>query len=249
MDGSAMLANRQRVFSLLVLLLSSVVYSATASASSVIVGGSNLLTQSSADQLATWLGEGDLKLTNIFTHSSNDATTSYDFHAAADGKGRTFVVAEVTNVGTSKIIVGGYNPQAWDSVSGYHTVPNTADRTAFLFNLTTPSRLDEKSLTAAPDPGQYQTSNQANSGPYFGAGADFLLYTDLNSGTASQYSYGDNGETVVGTGTGGAIPLKFDRLEIFTIADVAPLPSTALVGFVLLGGFALTKGRRRQIET
>ena len=40
---------------------------AAAQATPIIVGGSALLTAGTASQLETWLGEGPLTLTNIFT--------------------------------------------------------------------------------------------------------------------------------------------------------------------------------------
>ena len=33
-------------------------------------------------------------------------------------------------------IIGGYNPQSWDSSNNYHYTNNDADRTGFIFNLT-----------------------------------------------------------------------------------------------------------------
>ena len=261
MDGSAMLAIRQRVVSLLVSLLVTLVYSSSATASSVIVGGSTLLTQSSADQLATWLGEGDLKLTNIFSHTTGDGQNYSDFHNKVDGKGRTFTIAEVTSIGASKIIVGGYNPQSWSSDGTNNNAVTDPERTAFLFNLSAaiPFELKEKLVAVDNNVGLVRTNNQATHGPSFGSGSDFGIsapnsVSSLDRGSAYQYSYGPaglGGNTLLGTtlGVGQSIPFTIDRLEIFTVADVAPLPSAALVGFVLLGGFALTRGRRRQIGT
>jgi hypothetical protein len=56
----------------------------------VILGGSALLDSTDLTKLEGWLGEGELTLTNVFTKTIGD--DGVDFHAAADGKGRTFVV-------------------------------------------------------------------------------------------------------------------------------------------------------------
>lgn len=252
MDGSPMHANCKRLISTLVMAAFAFLGVANAKASSVVVGGTGLLTQSGVDQLATWLGEGDIQLTNVFTHTKSDSKTSYDFHTAADGKGRTFTVAEVTSVGgvSTSIIVGGYNPLSWNSSGNYNINPGNAGRTAFLYNLTSLFTLGQQPVSGNGDPGQYQTLNQngpsAFAGPTFGAGYDFGIDWTLNAGKAFQYSYGANGtggQNIVDAT--GVSTLTFDKLDVFTIANVAPLPSTALVGGVLLGGIVLLQARRR----
>ena len=255
-------ANCKRFFAPLVMAAFTLLGVASAKASSVVVGGTGLLTQGGVDQLATWLGEGDLKLTNVFTHAltpNGDSKTSYDFHTAADGKGRTFTVAEVTSVGvnvggvptTTKLIVGGYNPLSWFTAippaDSYHFAANNTDRTAFLFNLSSPAFvLKEKLISSPSDLGLNQTRNESAYGPVFGGGADFYLDQSLNAGQTYNYSYGANGtggQNIVDA-TSVSI-LTFDKLDVFTIANVAPLPSTALVGVVLLGGIVLLQARRR----
>ena len=253
MDGSPMHANCKRLISTLVMAAFAFLGVANAKASSVVVGGTGLLTQSGVDQLATWLGEGDIQLTNVFTHTKSDSKTSYDFHTAADGKGRTFTVAEVTSVGgvSTSIIVGGYNPLSWFTAippaDSYHFAANNTDRTAFLFNLSSPAFvLKEKLISSPSDLGQYQTRNESAYGPVFGGGADFYLDHSLNAGQSYQNSYGANGtggQNIVDAT--GVSTLTFDKLDVFTIANVAPLPSTALVGGVLLGGIVLLQARRR----
>jgi hypothetical protein len=99
----------------------------------IIVGGSSLLNAPYLAQLESWLGEGALTLTNIFT--KNATSTSVDFHAAVDGKGRTFAVMSASNNSTSAVI-GGYNPNAWNaSINNYVYTGNDVDKTAFIFNL------------------------------------------------------------------------------------------------------------------
>src|SRR5262245_26901215 len=57
-----------------------------------IVGGSSLLSLSDVTQLETWLGEGPLTLTNAYTKTPGDTSTT--FHNAVDGIGRTFAIIE-----------------------------------------------------------------------------------------------------------------------------------------------------------
>ena len=197
-------------------------------AGSSIAGGSGILTQSGADQLAAWLGEGDLALTDIFSHTSGDGKTSLDFHGAADGMGRTFSVLRVTNVnGTaSDLIVGGYNPHSWNSSNSTYFANALSDRTAFLFNLSAgtknPERLDSG--------GEYQTGNYSTSGPDFGGGDDLQVNTSLDDGYANAYSY--TGQLIGGV---RSISLTFSHLDVFTITPV-PEPSTALLGAIGLAG-------------
>ena len=106
-----------------------------------IIGGSALLTPASASQLETWLGEGPLTLTNIFTKTAGSTTA--DFHVAADGQGRTFSIMEVSGLvdipsglpvaGT--YVIGGYNPESWSSADQWHFSPPYGFD-AFIFNLT-----------------------------------------------------------------------------------------------------------------
>ena len=125
----------------------------TAAQASSIIGGSTLIDSASLTQLEGWLGEGQLDLTNIFTKQTG--STSLDFHAAADGKGRTFSVMQVSGTYASKdgtltdfsSVVGGYNPQSWNSLGNYNLVPDTALRTAFIFNLTDNTLFRENLLT------------------------------------------------------------------------------------------------------
>lgn len=257
MDGSPMHANCKRFISPLLMAAFTLFGVASATASSVIVGGTGLLTQSGVDQLATWLGEGDLQLTNVFTHSKkDDLKNSVNFHTDADGKGRTFTIAEVKSVGgvSATIIVGGYNPKSWytapDSDIYYNVGATNNGRTAFLYNLTEGYRLDEKSYPRINDPGQYQTVNASGYGPGFGGGFDLITSSNLNSGSAAPSSYEylpfslNPPTTVVGSNQGSVV-LTFDKLDVFTISAVAPLPSTVLMGVALLGGFALLQVRRR----
>ncbi len=184
-----------------------------------------LLTPPAESQLETWLGLGDLTFTNIFEKvvgcavgcSSLTSTTAADFHAAVDGQGATFTLFESVMPGTSTpLIIGGYNPQSWSSSGAFNLTATDAERTAFIYNLTTGLRQNQRSTTDTAyfagsfDFGQYQTFNGAPSwlgkllGPTFGApspyfpsdsdvghGFDLFVDSDLANGGYYQNSYGD----------------------------------------------------------
>lgn len=112
---------------------------------SVNASAAPLLTSSAEVQLETWLGMGDLVFANLFTkNASSDTTLGPAWHAAVDGLGATVSLMAVTDSGGGTFIIGGYNPQSWDSSSGYHVTSADADITAFTFNLTTGVLLAQK---------------------------------------------------------------------------------------------------------
>ena len=202
----------------------------------------SLLGSAHQNQLAGWLGEGPLALTPIYTKAPGD--TSRDFHLASDGKGRTFSVMEASNGSGQTWLVGGYNPQSWSSTSGYNLTPKQADRTAFIFNLTS-----SQFFLQAPDSyalgtvGANQTYNDIDAGPSFGIGFDLGVSADLaTNGISYRYSYIDPV-----TGTFGASLLDgkpytsypnvtYGAMQVFAISAV-PEPSAArllLLGLVSL---------------
>lgn len=219
-----------------------------------IVGGSSLLSGGDVTQLETWLGEGPLTLTNIFTKGI-DGTTSTDWHNSVDGQGRTFsIIRIVDNLGVEATI-GGYNPQSWNSTSGYNITLDDADRTAFIFNLSTgiahyQCKSTDNSTCGEDDAyaneqGIHQTYNAAHFGPLFGSGNDLRVEGDLNSGWGWATSYGAPAGDVYG---GSVSPLDTDpsthnwqavtALETFTISEFTAVPtphSLALFGLGLLG--------------
>lgn len=217
-----------------------------------VVGGTTLLTQSYADQIGVWLGEGDITLTNIFTGTASDTTSA--FHAAVDGKGRTFAILQANpdaarwgsaSISSSQLI-GGYDPLSWNSSNSYNT---TADRSGFIFNLTT-TTIQRQNTGALDSEGQYQTANIAGYGPTFGGGHDLnvgaLGFGQLNNGYAFNYSYGgtDFGTSITGGPSGGTYD-HFDvsAVEVFTISDGinTPVPEPGSWGlfFGLVAGLGL----------
>lgn len=223
---------------------------------------SPILTSSFETQLEGWLGSGDLVFTNIYTKATGD--TTIDFHAAVDGRGATFTLFEALYEGNT-FVLGGYNPQSWSSIGDFNLTPTDAERTAFIYNLST-GVAQRQRLTSDPfdpDAGQFQTYNDGSFGPTFGAGTDLWVDagqgSNLSTGGAFQGSYGTGGPCAYGsTSVLGVsqfttpclsftgIPFEFSvgALEVYTVAPATvPEPSTLL----LLGtGAASLFVRRRR---
>ena len=214
------------------------------------VAGSSLLTTADQAQLASWLGEGSIVLSNIYSKTQGD--TSSNFHRAADGKGRTFSVMQASNEFGKTWLVGGYNPQSWNSSGQYNMTAEDKDRTAFLFNLTNGTLHKQTPKTYALDSvGSYQTLNLAKFGPTFGTGYDLFVPGNLTTGGYSSiYSYVNTDPNVGVFGVslidgsayhGGNI--TYGAIEVFTITAV---PEPATYGMLLAGlGLFFYFGRRK----
>jgi hypothetical protein len=152
-----------------------------------------LLTANAEAQLETWLGQGDVTFSILFEKASDPLhDDAADFHAASDGQGASFTLFEAF-VGAERFVIGGYNPQSWSSGGGFTITPTDAERTAFIYNLTTGVRMNQRpaaEATSTDDFGQYQAQNEPAYGPTFGFGSDIWVGEDLSSGYALQYSYG-----------------------------------------------------------
>ncbi|SDN13977.1 PEP-CTERM protein-sorting domain-containing protein [Janthinobacterium sp. OK676] len=208
--------------------------------------GPSLLSPGHKTQLETWLGEGRLSLTNIYTKAAGD--TSLDFHKASDGKGRTFSVMEATNSSGKTWLVGGYNPQSWSSTDGAHVTMDDSQRTAFLFNLTSDFMLPQlKQYFNGDGIGKDQTYNLANYGPTFGYGHDLYVPQDLTHGGSSfLYTYNYLGQPSTGVSLlDGSIwhgnDITFGAIQVFSISAV-PEPGTY---GMFMAGLLLMAARRR----
>lgn len=217
-----------------------------------------LLTAVNELQLEQWLGQGDQSFTKIFTKVAGDGQVGYDFHAAVDNKGPTFVLMSVYGSSLSyssnipSQIIGGYNPQSWDSSSTNHITVDDAERTAFIFNLSNGTLWRQK-LSNEGVVGQTQTSlNSPAYGPHFGAG-------DLSLGPGTMESNGLTQNFVYGRGLQlNSQPLTYGggadghpawdgfsvaSFEVFTFSPI-PEPSAyaVLFGGIVFGVVAFRRG-------
>lgn len=219
----------------------------------LVVGGGGLMTQAYANQVETWLEEGSVTFTNIYTKQAGDS--SVDFHTAVDGKGRTITLIEVlAGEITSQIpgniiaqtierqVIGGYNPQSWHSGGSFNITLDPAPRDAFIFNLADNSVHIQNTTTN----GQYQTLNR--DGPTFGGGHDIYVDSSLTGGHADNYSYSSNGlesfsdSIIFGSSAFRDLGLQIGRIEVFTISaseTSQAVPEQSSLALWLLGGLGL----------
>ncbi len=187
-------------------------------------------------QLERWLGAGPLQLDELYTRGLGD--DSLDFHAAVDGRGDTFTLISVIAPDGMRYLVGGYNPQSWSSTDGWHETPFDWQRTAFLFNYTAPAVYRQVPTSyILPSQGLFQTFNQAEHGPTFGAGPDLLVDGELDTLVSWQVSYGDpanQGMSIVDRSLGG----QFMRVEALEMYAVTVIPEPGM-GAMLAGGLGL----------
>lgn len=154
-----------------------------------VIGANSMINAAGESQLETWLGQGQLTFTNIFSKTAG--STAANFHAAADGKGATLTLMSVSaNGGQSWETIGGYNPLSWDTSADYH-YSSSNQYAAFIFNLT-------DSVKRAQT-GAHQTFNYSNYGPTFGGGHDIFVDSNLSNGHSYGYSYGGVTETSIVT--------------------------------------------------
>ena len=212
-------------------------------ATSVVSGGS-LLSNSNADQLASWFGASGLNLANIYTYRPGDTTMTW--HAAVDNKGPTFtlITARVANSNGPYQLIGGYNPQSWQSVGGLVVTRNTVDRTAFIFDLST--LVLQRQITANTD-GQFQTYNDLSYGPSFGWGFDIgFRANSLTSGLLNQFSYGGGSTGTANLfGSLTSTVIEIGSIETYTFTAVPELPSMIVTA---LGLSVLVWLRRKTVS-
>ena len=227
-------------------------------------GAPFLLTSTVEGQLEAWLGEGALEFTNLYEKAPD--SNSLAFHAAADGRGATFTLMEAI-YGDQTYVIGGYNPQSWSSTDTFSLTPTDAERTAFIYNLTSGTRQDQR-LTTDPFGSSYglqQAVNYSLWGPSFGYYGDLYVLNDLVSGVARQGSFGEGpcseGNTsILGTPyfvepcntlatEGNGIFFTVGALEVYSFraADVSPAPVPEPATLTLFGaGLAALAFRKRR---
>lgn len=244
-----------------------------------VLANAGLLSATNESKIESWLGQGNLDFTNVFTKTSG--SDSYAFHAAVDGLGPTITLMRLSHVEGNPNdravgqILGGYNPQSWNSSNSYNITANNADRTGFIFNLSTDTKFDQRLSGTSSDPfengfGRYQTFNWGGRGPAFGGGHDLTLGNDLTHGYTRQFSYGVAGsgslaasrfgENLLGDSlynstrtmaTGGLTDFSVDEFEVFTFAPASPptgagtVPEPASVALFGLLGLGTIARRRR----
>jgi len=214
------------------------VFVALPASAATIVGGSDLLSASSANQLESWLGQGDISLTNIFDKAAGDDSVS--FHAAVDGKGATFSVIEVTGMHGETafdvpVLIGGYNPLSWNSDGANNMSDTLAERTAFVFNLSQSVILRQSSAAS----GVYQTYNDSRYGPTFGGGYDLYVDQFLRAGSSYTYSYGDvHGINLARYPAGDGNAMLYGQIEVFSISIAPQVPEPEAYA-LLAAGLAL----------
>ena len=232
-----------------------------------IIGGSSMLDAADLTQLETWLGQGPIDLTNIFTKNQTDLRTdnddAVDWHAAIDNMGPTFTVFEVTtsdgNGGFDDFVFGGYNDKSWDaSLEGYRIDRDDADRKNFIFNLTTAVKLDQ-CLSTDPecdwnfqDNGSRATLDHPSVGAFFSN--DLRVHSNLNDGLNFQFSYGVNDPGASDGNHGQMSTLDNDdsrhlwqsagAYETFTISSAQAVPAPATMMLFGLGVFGIGFRRR-----
>ncbi|MBD8531253.1 PEP_CTERM-anchored TLD domain-containing protein [Massilia sp. CFBP 13647] len=199
-------------------------------------------------QLERWLGAGDQIFENVYTRQGA-GDTSLDFHAAADGRGPTFTLLRVSDPAGRAWLVGGYNPQSWDSDDGWHITPRDFQRSAFIFNYTVPAVYRQVPVSfELPSQGGFQTFNALDQGPTFGAGPDLFVDDALDTALSWRLSYGDpagEGRSIIDGSVGGRF-FAIDAMEIYAVSPIPePAAAAMLAGGLGLVGLGALAVRRR----
>jgi hypothetical protein len=208
------------------------------SAIAATVISASLLTGAGQAQLEAWLGQ-PVKLTQVYVMQPGD--TAADFHAAADGKGATIALMRVGQ-GDQSWLVGGYNPQSWESNNTWHETVTDAQRTAFIFNLDAGRQYRQVPATyILPSLGQKQTYNGIDNGPSFGEGRDLWVDGSFQFAYSWLMTYGDpnlQGMSMIDGSYPGPLPhlIPLQGMEVYAVSPVPEPDAWAM----LLAGLGLT---------
>ncbi len=234
-----------------------------------------LLTNADQTQLESWLGQGNLTFTNIYTMKPGDTTA--DFHTAVDRSGPTFVLMDISGNGglgafsLANQVVGGYNPQSWNAdITNFTLTTNDAERNAFIFNLSS-DRIQRENLNGQglPQQDEAQTYNAWNNGPTFGGGFDLTAgYNPYNkaipydgslgTGIAYNYSYGggtagysggqdiiDGGNNYFSGNSGDLFYVNAIEVYTFTVTPDSSVPDASSTVELLSGALIGLAALRR----
>ena len=98
------------------------------------------LTQAEETQLETWLGQGAISLTNIWSETTgSDNATAASWHTAMDSAGPTFSIYYITDMNDNDHKIGAYVTDSW-GVEGV-----LSDSEAFVFSLTSDFKTNSSS--------------------------------------------------------------------------------------------------------
>lgn len=197
-----------------------------------------LLNGAGQAQLNTWLGQ-PVRLTPVYIMQPGH--TAADFHKAADGKGATVTLMRVGE-GAGARLVGGYNPQSWESNNSWHQTVTDAERTAFIFNLDAGRMYRQVPASyILPSLGQKQTFNHIDNGPSFGEGRDLWVDGSMQFAYSWLMTYGDpllQGMSIIDGSYPGPLP-AFVPLQALEVYAVSPVPEPH--GYaMLLAGLGIT---------
>jgi len=217
-----------------VILLSGI--SLSASAATVVSGK---LSQADANQLESWLGQGPIDLTNIW--SGTTGALASDWHNAVDGAGPTLSIYDVTHEGND-YLVGGYTITDWADTSGFNP-----DSEAFIFNLTT----GIKEIPEQHDHVQYAVVSHLMYFASFGAGHAFHGGYGIvgNGGYADpSSSFGSYSDGNIINGTISRVHFQINGLETYTVLSAVPEPRVVAMMGLGLGLVGFMSLRRRKSE-
>jgi hypothetical protein len=207
----------------------------------LIDSSSVLLNDSGANQLETWLGQGDLDWDSIW-YGTNGATSA-SWHAAVGRINNTVSIYKAINALGQEVLIGGFTTSNWGG-GGYKS-----DSNAFIFNLTQNEKQDS---TGDPSTAIYRSPHHFAT---FGGGHDLYggyLYIGNNSlwwknGYTTSYSYDvTKGSIDVGTDNvryAADSQMRVIAMETYSFSTAQPVPEPSTLAIFALGMIGLVSRR------